>query len=296
MDPRRRMKAASPRRKVAGLPAAMLCLALAASAEAAPHTGKAPVIAAGRPAIMAANRQARARSLAGGFKGGLQIFSYSPGAVYEIWTSPLRVTTLTLSRGENLTAISAGDTVRWQIAQTSSGEDGDLRAHVLIKPLEAGLETNLVLTTNRRVYLAQLRSGSAEAFNTAVAWEADALDARQPPLSPPPPPPPETPRPAPPPPLDARYQIRPIGRAPAWTPSAVMTDGARTFIVFPPALAAGPAPLLQALSATGGTELVNYRQQDGLYVVDQVLVSAELRQGSGRGQRVQLTYLGEAAR
>ncbi|WP_293481398.1 TrbG/VirB9 family P-type conjugative transfer protein, partial [Phenylobacterium sp.] len=99
----------------------------------------------GRAAIAAANASALATSRSRAFLGGVQVFVYDPGRVYEVWTAPLRVTTLTLSPGETIISKAAGDTVRWQIGETQSGEGPGQRAHVMIKPLQRGLETNLVL-------------------------------------------------------------------------------------------------------------------------------------------------------
>lgn len=243
----------------------------------------------GPAAIAAANAGARQPSRARGFVGGVQVFAYDPGRVYEVWTAPLRVTTLTLSPGETLVSKAAGDTVRWQIGETRSGEGEAQRAHVMVKPLERGLETNLVLATSRRVYLIQLRSGAPEAFNAAVTWDLGSL------LEIAAAPPPEPPAPAlvaPQGPLDAGFMIRPKGRRPAWTPRAVMTDGTRTFLSFPPGLAAGEAPALFARDPGGGARLVNYRQRGDLWVVDQVLRSAELRLGERRPQVVRIERLG----
>jgi len=243
----------------------------------------------GRAAIAAANASARETSRARGFLGGVQVFAYDPGRVYEVWTAPLRVTTLTLSPGETVVSKAAGDTVRWQIGETQSGEGANQRAHVMIKPLQRGLETNLVLATSRRVYLVQLRSGAPEAFNAAVTWDLGSVL--------------ETPGPAAGPaptlglvtpqgPLDAGFRIAPKGSRPAWTPTAVMTDGVRTFLTFPPGVTAGEAPALFALSPAGEAQLVNYRQQGGLWVVDRVLQAAELRVGGRKPQVVRIERTG----
>ncbi|MFN3511858.1 MAG: TrbG/VirB9 family P-type conjugative transfer protein [Phenylobacterium sp.] len=245
--------------------------------------------ASGRTAIAAANAEARETSRADAFVGGVQVFAYSPGRVYEVWTAPLRVTTLTLGAGEAVVSMAAGDTVRWQIGETRSGQGPGQRGHVMIKPLERGLETNLVLATSQRVYLIQLKSGSAEAFNAAVAWDAGAVlspaaaallegaEAAAP----------ET-LAGPAGPLDARFRIEPRGRRPDWTPTAVMTDGVRTFLTFPPGAASGEAPVLLVRGAGGEAQLVNYRQQAGLWVVDRVFDAAELRLGGKRPQVVRI--------
>jgi type IV secretion system protein VirB9 len=265
-------------------------------AACAPRAASKPLAAVraatGRTAIAAANLKAREASRADAFVGGVQVFAYEPGRVYEIWTAPLRVTTLTLAPGETVVSKAAGDTVRWQIGETTSGHGGGQRAHVMIKPLQRGLETNLVLATSQRVYHLQLKSGAPEAFNAAVAWDIGAVLSPQAagllsggagpePLV------------APAGPLDARYKIDPKGRRPAWTPTAVMTDGVRTFLTFPPGLVTAEAPALFAVSASGEPQLVAYRQQGGLWVVDRVLDAAELRLGAKRPQVVRIHRMGD---
>ncbi len=265
--------------------------AKAAATRAAQSRPAAAPAAEGRQAISRANAEARESSRADAFVGGLQIFSYAPGRVFEVWTAPLRVTTLTLGPGEEVTAKAAGDTVRWQIGEAISGAGPERRTHVLIKPLERQLETNLVLTTNQRVYLVQLKSGPPESFNAAVAWDLGVLS---PPLTP-------THRQAQAPvadplvtpagPLDARFRITSRGRRPAWSPASVTTDGVRTFIAFPAALQASQAPALFVLGEGGERQMVNYRQQGELMVVDRVLDRAELRLGLVRPQVVRITRL-----
>jgi type IV secretion system protein VirB9 len=249
----------------------------------------------GRDAIGLANVRSRQPSRSDAFVGGLQIFAYAPGRVFEVWTAPLRVTTLTLGPGETVVSKAAGDTVRWQIGETTSGEGPRRRAHILLKPLEGGLETNLVLATNQRVYLIQLRSAGPDTFNAAVAWDLGVLAPPQTVL------PSAEPLPAPSPlalpsgPLDAAYRIAPQGRPPRWTPTSVMTDGVRTFIAFPPTLQADEAPALFVVGPDGRRQMVNYRQQGGLMVVDRVIERAELRLGDKRGRTVRIIRLGGAA-
>lgn len=248
----------------------------------------------GRRAIAAANAAARAPSREDGFVGGVQMFAWSPGRVFEVWAAPLRVTTLSLGAGEVLVAKAAGDTVRWQIGEAVSGEGASLRTHVLLKPLERGLETNLVLTTNRRVYLIDLRSGAADAYNAAVAWDdeilAPAVDESAPsePLASPVVALPEGE-------LDARYRIEAGRRRPRWTPTSVFNDGLRTFITFPPELQTDEAPVLFVIAPDGQAQIVNYRQAGGLFVVDRIFDRAELRLGDRRPQIVRIVRQGGAS-
>lgn len=277
-------------------------LSVASRAPAADQSPPAPAPAptptpTGRAAIARANQAARAPSRADGFVGGVQVFAWSPGRVFEVWTAPLRVTTLTLGAGEVLVSKAAGDTVRWQIGEVASGASETLRTHVLLKPLERGLETNLVLTTNRRVYLLDLKSGAADAFNAAIAWDeaapatpgAGSGTSGEEPKGPDPLVTPQGP-------LDARYRIEPQGRRARWTPSSVFNDGLRTFIAFDADLQVDEAPVLFVLAQDGEAQLVNYRQQGGLFVVDRLFDRAELRLGDRRPQVVRIHRLAGAVR
>jgi len=259
----------------------------------APAARNGPV---GRAAIAAANVAARSPSRADAFVGGVQVFAWSPGRVFEIWTAPLRVTTLTLGPGETLVTKAAGDTVRWQMGEAVSGAGPGQRNHVLLKPLERGLETNLVLTTNRRVYLIELRSGAADAFNAAVAWDAGSdpsapLGAVDDVAALAPPPRGADPVAMPEGEIDARYRIEPQGRRARWTPTSVFNDGLRTFITFDPDLQVDEAPVLFVIAPDGEAQMVNYRQAGGLYIVDRLFDRAELRLGDRRPQVVRLRRL-----
>lgn len=255
---------------------------------AAPRVGP-----SGRAAIAMANQAARAPSRADGFVGGVQVFAWSPGRVFEVWTAPLRVTTLTLGEGETLVSKAAGDTIRWQIGEVASGAGAARRTHVLLKPLERGLETNLVLTTNRRVYLLDLKSGGADAFNAEIAWDEPAASAAGAGVEEPPG---AEPLVTPQGPLDARYRIEPQGRRARWTPSSVFNDGQRTFIAFDADLLVDESPVLFVLAPDGEAQMVNYRQQGGLFVVDRLFDRAELRLGDRRPQVVRILRLAGAGR
>ncbi|MFA4951952.1 P-type conjugative transfer protein TrbG [Brevundimonas sp.] len=262
-----------------------------AAAVPLPVARSAPPGLSGRRAIAAANSAARAPSREDGFVGGVQMFAWSPGRVFEVWAAPLRVTTLSLGAGEVLVAKAAGDTVRWQIGEAVSGEGASLRTHVLLKPLERGLETNLVLTTNRRVYLIDLRSGAADAYNAAVAWDDEILspvvgnNAPSEPVASPVVALPEGE-------LDARYRIVAGRRKPRWTPTSVFNDGLRTFITFPPELQTDEAPVLFIIAPDGQAQMVNYRQAGGLFVIDRLFDRAELRLGDRRPQVVRIVRQG----
>lgn len=257
----------------------------AASAGSRVHTDDP---AEGPAALARAQKLALAPSPLDRLVGAEQIFHFSKGRLYEVWTAPLRVTTISLGAGEEIISLAAGDSLRWQVAQATSGSGAQAQSHVLIKPFERGLATNLVITTDRRVYLLLVRSG--EAFNAVVSWTqppAPVPVADQPAAAPPQAAPePEM--------LATRFEIRPRGRRPDWTPSSVMTDGRRTYIAFPPQIAAAEVPVLSLIDQDGASVLANYRQKGALLIVDGVIAVAELRLDAKHPEVVRITRLPEA--
>jgi len=108
--------------------------------------------------VAAANRAALQEPSAYGYINAIQVYPYSEGALYRLYAAPEQVSDIALEPGEQLTAVSAGDTVRWVIGDTSSGTGESKRVHVLVKPFAPGLRTNLIITTDRRFYHLQLES------------------------------------------------------------------------------------------------------------------------------------------
>jgi len=238
-------------------------------------------------AASAAQRAATVEPDAQTFVNARAVFAWSDGAVYHAYTAPGMVTDIALQPGETLIAVAAGDTARWVIGDTSSGSGEGKRTHILVKPFSAGLVTNLVVTTDRRVYHLRLTSGRAGAL-AALSWTypQDALLAlkRAAAAS-------EAAKPvatglaveA----LNFAYTI--AGDRPAWAPLRAFDDGRQTFVEFPDSIAVGEAPPLFVLGPTGEAELVNYRMQGRFYVVDRLFDAAELRLGTKKQQVVRIS-------
>ena len=215
------------------------------------------------------------------------------GAVYRLDTAPGRVSDIALQPGESLIAVAAGDTARWVIGDTTSGSGPTRRTHILIKPAEPGLRTNLVITTDRRVYHLDLASGAIAM--TGIAWTypqdellalrraQEALAAAEPVAAPI-----AVER------LDFGYAI--TGDQPPWRPVRAFDDGAQVFIEFPPGLESMEAPPLFVVGASGDVELVNYRKRGRYYVVDRLFGAAELRLGAKRQQVVRIVRTGGPGR
>ena len=99
-----------------------------------------------------------------GFINAVQVYPFSGGALYQVYAAPGQVTDVALQEGEQLVGsgpVAAGDTVRWIIGDTESGAGATKRVHILVKPTRPDLITNLVVNTDRRTYLLELRSTPA---------------------------------------------------------------------------------------------------------------------------------------
>lgn len=255
-------------------------LALTLSPAQAQTQTKAQAQSAPPPTVTQTNQAALRGPGDASVVGALHEFAYERGALYAIQASPQRITDIALEPGETLLSVSAGDTTRWIVGDARSGAGASAQAHVLVKPNAANLTTNLVIMSDRRVYHIELKSVARTAM-AAVSWRypAEMMLASHPPAPPPAPPapPPFTPDQ-----LNLRYRID--GDRPDWRPLAAFDDGRQVFIEMPETIRTLEAPPLFVIG-DNGAELVNYRVQGRYYVVDRLFNTAELRLGSGWGQR-----------
>lgn len=221
-------------------------------------------------ALSTANADARRRPDPDAFVDATQYYEYAPGALYEVYAAPGYLSTIQLEPGEAIVTVAAGDTTRWMVEETTSGDLADPRTLLLIKPTRAGIRTNIVLATDRRTYLIEAIAVQGSAYSAQTAWrypstESDqsnslsgvALEA-----------------------LNFRYQIDLVrGRSPPWRPIRVFDDGRRTYIEFPLDIATSEAPPL-FLRDGANVALVNYRVIGNRYVIDRLFDIAELRLGA----------------
>jgi type IV secretion system protein VirB9 len=209
----------------------------------------------------------------------------------------LQVCDVELQAGEQVNSIQLGDTARWTIEPAISGAGAAEVQHLIIKPMDVGLETSLVVTTNRRTYHLRLRSHRTEfmprvAFtypDEAVAkWDAiksrEGRDKRERTIA-------QTGEYL----GDLSFAYDVAGSAP-WKPVRVYNDGVKTIIQMPAAMAHTEAPTLLVVRRDGGvfteaeTVMVNYRVQGDRYIVDSVFDKALLIAGVGSSQeRVTIT-------
>ena len=110
-----------------------------------------------------------AKQVAGtAYKAGLVTFAYGSG-IPTVDCALLELTDLAFEKGESILSVQLGDSVRWNIESAISGSANDSVEHLIVKPLEAGLKTSMLITTDRRTYHIRLKSTEAD-FMPAVVF------------------------------------------------------------------------------------------------------------------------------
>lgn len=210
--------------------------------------------------------------------------------------APLFICDLQLQAGEVVSDINIGDSVRWKISPAESGAAGQKVTHVLIKPTDAGLTTNLIVSTDRRVYVVKLVSEpktwmarvsfsypdevkaewdnflAAQRAERAVAQAAQAVTRTATVL----PTGESIDR------LDFGFDLR--GDKPSWRPVRVYTNGRKTVIEFPKELRDDEAPALVGVGQGNEPEVINVRTKGNRWEVDYVVDHVALISGVGRHQ------------
>lgn len=226
-----------------------------------------------------ANAAARVEPRREGYYNAIQIYPWSEGALYQVYTSPGQITDIALEPGESLTGagpIAAGDTARWIIGDTESGSGVTRRVHVLVKPTRPDITTNLVITTDRRIYMIELRAG-ANPYMPAVAWAYPQPPASQRQAMPATPVIPAA--------AARNYRYALSGDNPPWRPVAVYDDGRRVYVEFPRGIVQGEMPPLFVIGSEGELQIANSRIYRNILIVDRLFGAAELRLGSGDRQQ-----------
>src|SRR3984885_5836549 len=90
--------------------------------------------------------------------------------------APLRVCAVELQAGEHLQSQpQIGDSRRWEITPIMSGSGLDQTPLLVVKPIEPGLETDLIIPTDRRTYVVRLISDPTR-FVSRLAFQYPADD------------------------------------------------------------------------------------------------------------------------
>ena len=208
----------------------------------------------------------------------------------------LQVCDIELQPGEQVNNLNVGDP-RFTVEPAISGIGAAEVQHLIVKPLDVGLETSLVVTTNRRTYHIRLRShrtdfmprvGFTYTEDAIAKWDAirtrEVKEKQERTI-------PKTGEYL----GDLNFGYEVTGSV-AWKPIRVYNDGVKTIIQMPSAMTQTEAPTLLVVRKDGGlftddeTVMVNYRVQGDRYVVDTIFDKAILIAGVGSSQdRVTIT-------
>jgi type IV secretion system protein VirB9 len=240
-----------------------------------------------------------------GTPSGMQPVTGSNGAINFVYGAQLpsivcavlQVCDVSLQPGELVNSLHLGDLARWTVDPAITGSGPTETQHLIIKPMDVGLETSLVVTTNRRTYHFKLRSHRTEYMpQVAFTYPEDALakweaiksretHERQEKIIP------QTGEYL----GDLNFDYEVEGDA-SWKPVRVYNDGTKTIIEMAKAMQQTDSPTLLVVRKDGGfftdeqTAIVNYRVQGDRYIVDQVFEKAILISGVGDDQdRITIT-------
>lgn len=204
----------------------------------------------------------------------------------------LQVCDIELEPGEQVNNINVGDT-RWNVEPAITGYGEREVQHLVVKPLDVGLDTSMVVTTNRRTYHFRLRSHRTKFMphvtfvypdQVMKKWETIRFREEQ-----------ELQRKT----LDTgeylgdldfHYKIEGTS---SWRPVRVYNDGVKTIIQMPSTMSQTEAPTLLVLRGKDSIlpwgkdaeeVMVNYRVQGDRYIVDTIFDKAILIAGVGSRQ------------
>ena len=217
--------------------------------------------------------------------GGKVVFVHG-ASLPTIIASPMQVCDVELQTGETINEIVVGDSARWLVVSGSAGNGPGATVHLFIKPVDAGLESSAVITTDRRVYhlrLVSQRTGHTPYVGFLYSddlrqqaaqrrakdardreWASTELDGKTVDLSA----------------LNFNYEVK--GKA-VWKPERVYDDGQQTFIRLPQKTRSGEMPVLLVRKGSKDV-LVNYRVKDQAMVVDGLFERIALIIGVGGDQ------------
>jgi type IV secretion system protein VirB9 len=224
-------------------------------------------------------------------RDGRVLYSYGAG-LPTVVCAPLRVCMIELQSGEKLVGEpQIGDSIRWNLSPATYGAGESSTSVIVLKPQSPGLDTNLLITTDRRAYYLRLLS-KPEDYVARVAFaypddednerkwqqhlaEQKAQQVKATRIAELAPGGVES--------MNFDYKLK--GGDSAVRPVRVFDDGKKTFIQISEEAKNREAPVLVVIGADGKQEMVNYRVKGDMYIVDRLFDHAQLILGSGKKAR-----------
>ena len=195
----------------------------------------------------------------------LQTVDYAPDQVVVLEAAPGYQLTVELAPDEQIENVAVGDSSAWQVTANRRGD------RLFIKPLQAGVPTNMTVITNSRLYaidLVPLSSPSPDmAYTVRFNYpepEAETADDATATAE------------------EGRYRLSGDRRL---RPSGISDDGTHTFIEWPRDRA---LPAVYGVDSGGTEMLVNGMMRDDVFVIDAVFPRLVFRQDRQIARAVRL--------
>jgi type IV secretion system protein VirB9 len=199
-------------------------------------------------ALVGAPASAQIRPQPGDGDPRIQSVEYDANQVIQIQAAPGYQVTIELGSDEQIENVAVGDSGAWQVTANRVG------SRLFVKPIQAGVSTNMTVVTNVRTYafeLVPLGGPSPDmAFTIRFRYPAPAtaLASAEAELI-----------------IEGRYRLS--GER-TLRPSRISDDGRHTYIEFPRDHA---LPAIYAVDDRGEESLVNGMMRDDLFVIDSVV-------------------------
>lgn len=178
----------------------------------------------------------------------VQTVEYVPDQVVQLQAAPGYQVTVALNSDERVESIALGDSAAWQVTANKRGD------YLFVKPVSAGVTTNMVVLTDVRMYAFELvpAFGPMESLPFAVRFTYPAAASATTTTS------------ADPATTQGRYKL---SGDKLLRPSAMADDGVRTQIEWPASVS---LPAIYAIADDGRETLVTGNVRDGQIVVDSI--------------------------
>lgn len=224
---------------------------------------------------------------------GKVLFAYGQ-SMPKLTCSPTRACDVEMEAGERISKVILGDKLNWAWAQADSVEKGMPTQHVVIQPRDNNVETNAIITTDRRTYHIKLyapkqagvylnRVGFYYPADMVEAWDnkaaaIQAAKAQDDNIR-------KTDEAFDPAKMDSDYKIE--GNA-EFRPIHVFNTGKKVYIEMPRAVfESGETPVLGLIDEDGKANVVDYHPRGSMYIVDRLFTKAVLMVGK---EKVTITW------
>lgn len=217
----------------------------------------------------------------------------------KLTCSPSRACDIEMEPGETPRKVVLGDQVNWTWEGADSIEKGKTVNHVVVQPKDNDLESNLIITTDRRTYHIKLYAPKTEGVylnrigfyypeQLVNSWEAkmgraaetkakaEEMNVISVAVSP----------------DKLAFDYKIDGKA-DFRPVRVLNDGEKTYITMSEDVRRSEYPILMLIDENGNAMVVDYRRKlnektgEVTYEVDKLFAKAELRRGD---EKVRITW------